>query len=229
MIGHFLLFACQLNDSKQKAGQLKYNESISAYERATTFKCKQEILEKAYKLETGALFDKISEDRRCPKRTYSLIGCTNDNVLKDFNIKLESTKHKFFVNNEKANTNECIQHCFTHSHKYAIFNHIRHLCSCYTNIPKHMMKTLVDQECGDDSKTKSKFQLYKTGFKEKNHWKIKYPTDCLNNFTDALFHKSVRIVFLLNVNGRSVRQILRLFKMIYQKNHFYFFYVDPVG
>lgn len=38
-----------------------------------------------------------------------------------------------------------------------------------------------------------------------------------------------RIVFLFTVNGRAIRQILRVLKMIYRKNHFYYFHVDEVG
>lgn len=40
--------------------------------------------------------------------------------------------------------------------------------------------------------------------------------------------KLPRIVFLFTVNGRAIRQILRVLKMIYRKNHFYYFHVDEV-
>lgn len=37
-----------------------------------------------------------------------------------------------------------------------------------------------------------------------------------------------RIVFLLTLNGRSIRQIFRLFKTIYSDIHFYYIHIDKV-
>ena len=44
-----------------------------------------------------------------------------------------------------------------------------------------------------------------------------------------LTNKLPRIVFLFTLNGRSVRQIFRLFKTIYDDIHFYYFHVDEVN
>lgn len=41
--------------------------------------------------------------------------------------------------------------------------------------------------------------------------------------------KLPRIVFLLTLNGRSVRQIFRLIKTIYDDIHFYYFHIDQVN
>lgn len=41
--------------------------------------------------------------------------------------------------------------------------------------------------------------------------------------------RSVRIVFLLSVHGRSVRQVKRLFKAIYHSDHYYYIHVDSVS
>lgn len=38
----------------------------------------------------------------------------------------------------------------------------------------------------------------------------------------------VRIVFLLTLNGRAVRQVHRLLKLLYAKDHFYYIHVDEV-
>ena len=40
--------------------------------------------------------------------------------------------------------------------------------------------------------------------------------------------KIPRIVFLFSVNGRSIRQILRLLKAVYSEQHFYYFHIDEV-
>lgn len=40
---------------------------------------------------------------------------------------------------------------------------------------------------------------------------------------------SVRIVFLLTVNGRPLRQIKRLIKNLYDPKHYYYIHVDSVS
>lgn len=40
--------------------------------------------------------------------------------------------------------------------------------------------------------------------------------------------ESVRIVFLLTLNGRALRQVHRLLKTLYNSRHFYFIHVDSV-
>lgn len=37
-----------------------------------------------------------------------------------------------------------------------------------------------------------------------------------------------KIVFLLTLNGRAVRQVKRLIKNLYHKDHFYYIHVDVV-
>ena len=39
----------------------------------------------------------------------------------------------------------------------------------------------------------------------------------------------VRVVFMLTVHGRSLRQVKRLLKSIYHSNHYYYFHVDQVN
>ena len=39
----------------------------------------------------------------------------------------------------------------------------------------------------------------------------------------------VRIVFMLTVHGRAFRQVKRLLKSIYHRNHYYYFHVDLVS
>lgn len=38
-----------------------------------------------------------------------------------------------------------------------------------------------------------------------------------------------RIVFMLTVNGRAVRQVNRLLKVLYRPYHFYYIHVDAVS
>lgn len=39
----------------------------------------------------------------------------------------------------------------------------------------------------------------------------------------------VRIAFLLTLNGRAVRQVHRLLKLLYSKEHYYYIHVDSVS
>lgn len=41
--------------------------------------------------------------------------------------------------------------------------------------------------------------------------------------------KPVKIVFLLTLNGRALRQVRRLLKILYHKNHYYYIHVDVVS
>ena len=41
--------------------------------------------------------------------------------------------------------------------------------------------------------------------------------------------KPVRIVFVLTVSGRAVRQIRRFLKAIYHVDHYYYIHIDSVG
>jgi protein xylosyltransferase len=41
--------------------------------------------------------------------------------------------------------------------------------------------------------------------------------------------ESVRIIFLLTLNGRALRQVNRLINALYRKNHYIFIHVDKVS
>lgn len=42
-------------------------------------------------------------------------------------------------------------------------------------------------------------------------------------------NSSVKIVFLLTLNGRAVRQVKRLLKILYHREHYYYIHVDVVS
>lgn len=41
--------------------------------------------------------------------------------------------------------------------------------------------------------------------------------------------KQVRIVFLLTLNGRALRQVKRLIKILYHRDHYFYIHVDAVS
>lgn len=54
--------------------------------------------------------------------------------------------------------------------------------------------------------------------------------DVLSEYEILKLKKKIpRVVFLLTLNGRSVRQIFRLVKTIYDETHFYYFHIDQVN
>ncbi|KAF7632636.1 WSC domain-containing protein [Meloidogyne graminicola] len=71
--------------------------------------------------------------------------------------------------------------------------------------------------------------IYKTGVKIKNKdfnkQSKKLPKFIPFNSTHKSINK-IRILFLLQLNGRNYRQIRRLLRMIYNSKHFYFIHVD---
>ena len=42
-------------------------------------------------------------------------------------------------------------------------------------------------------------------------------------------NKQVKIVFVLTLNGRQVRQVVRLLRTIYHPHHYYYIHVDSVS
>ena len=84
---------------------------------------------------------------------------------------------------------------------------------------------LRDIACAHESKT-----LYWTNFSRACPVPDNPATDL--NFTLRPIPPGVprvRILFMLTVHGRAVRQVLRLLKTLYHKDHFYFIHVDSVS
>jgi hypothetical protein len=71
-------------------------------------------------------------------------------------------------------------------------------------------------------------KLYDTGIKNTCHRKH-YPGRGFESIPYE-FGKGppVRVVFLMSVHGRAVRQVKRLFKAIYHTDHYYYIHVDSV-
>ncbi|KAK8750509.1 hypothetical protein OTU49_014874, partial [Cherax quadricarinatus] len=61
--------------------------------------------------------------------------------------------------------------------------------------------------------------IYQTGL-------AKYVPSALKGHSSAGNNAPVRIAFILTVNGRAIRQLKRLVKALYHKDHFFFIHVD---
>ena len=57
-------------------------------------------------------------------------------------------------------------------------------------------------------------------------WDTGYPRSITDSVASG---PPVRVVFMLTVHGRALRQVKRLLKSIYHSNHYYYFHVDQVS
>jgi hypothetical protein len=166
VILNFFYSVMHTQDSEAtKPCELKYSDSKSAYERATTLNCKQKILEASCKLQNDELFNKISEDRMCPERVVKFIGCIKNKLVKKFNKKLKNENYRYFIKSNITSQTECINHCFAYSHKFAIFNRTRQSCKCISFMGLIEMKDYFGDHCDNDKNSKHVLMLYDTGFK----------------------------------------------------------------
>lgn len=119
----------------------------------------------------------------------------------------------------------CIDICLSDNQfKYSLFNEELKECICLKKFNDNLTsKMLNKQECkkvGEDKKSET-FEIYDTGLLSIRPLKIKLDTTNRQNEI-----QTAKIVFLLTINGRSIRQIFRLIKAIYHEQHFYYFHVD---
>lgn len=184
--------------------EIKNDEALSAYNRAKTTECKEKIKKISCQLENAQLFDftKLNA-RKCPSAEANFIGYIN-------NIEFNTFSKTFFVN---SNTT-CIARCLSWSYKYAIYGN-----NCYCSLDNIIEKQIIDTQKNNS------YELYDTGLRSRSNESLNY---IQNNKPSKIDDNSVKIVFLLSVNGRSVRQIFRIFKMIYHESHFYYFHIDSV-
>lgn len=140
--------------------------------------------------------------------------------------------------------------------KKNVFQFFRTECFCGNTIPETTVK-LPDPECNYKCSGDSKhlcggyftINIFETGikreFSEIIEWIDRFDKEKKNtinlavHFSEfipqagALGVKSeqpkVRIAFLLTLNGRAVRQVHRLLKLLYSEQHYYYIHVDSVS
>lgn len=116
---------------------------------------------------------------------------------------------------------QCIDTCLSMYHnKYVLFDKNNLSCLCFQKMNNLFKNNLTD--CNLSSL--SAIHVYSTGY-------IKIPKNNNNNNNTQKIDSSkitIRIVFLFTLNGRSIRQIIRLFNTLYNESHYYYFHVDQV-
>uniref|UniRef100_A0A4Y0BMI5 protein xylosyltransferase n=1 Tax=Anopheles funestus TaxID=62324 RepID=A0A4Y0BMI5_ANOFN len=192
--------------------------AIDAITRAASDECKIKIANAACKISQGKLTPK-SIVNHCPRGgfvPYRPLGCYPARNLK-YNITLTT-----LPDNTPKN---CVDFCTQRHFRYALVQN-GDICYCEDEKPNPKEKRndlMCNKPCPKNPKlfcggTLEAF-MYETGLAKHPMLPIKLhpsPQD-----------KPVRIAFLLMFYKRNLRQIHRLIRAIYDKNHYYYIHVDP--
>uniref|UniRef100_A0A2C9MAE7 protein xylosyltransferase n=1 Tax=Biomphalaria glabrata TaxID=6526 RepID=A0A2C9MAE7_BIOGL len=194
----------------------------SAIKRAKTVQCKQEIADVFCQQQNGTLYT-INLPNYCPNKGQDAghyYGCYRDSSS---SRDLDGGMTELSDNTPQA----CIDHCYRSAQKYAGLQYGKE-CWCGSSYGKHSDK-LDEAHCftkcpGDASQTCGAYlanKVYGTGVQEVIRQDA--PLEYAPVEPDI---PRVKIVFVLTVNGRAVRQVNRLLRLIYSPSHYYYIHVD---
>nr|XP_022917570.1 xylosyltransferase oxt [Onthophagus taurus] len=199
--------------------QIKTKEAISSIHRAKTQQCKQQISNVTCLIQQGIFYPKRLPNFCDPKgHKEASLGCFKDS--KSFRIL-----SGYFIGNVSKNSPEyCKYLCLQSGFPYAGVEYGVE-CFCGAEEPPSSAK-LPDSSCnmkcpGDNHSICGgiyKISIYETG--------IKKFIPQIANVSNSMTNMSVKIVFLLTLNGRALRQVKRLLKTLYHRNHYYYIHVD---
>ncbi|PIC25002.1 hypothetical protein B9Z55_018100 [Caenorhabditis nigoni] len=209
------LATCEITDELAK----------SAISRATTSNCKSKLQLEACQLKNGTFSESFPQST-CSNHQDALIdhriGCFLDKkdarVLKEFEYK--------FPNSNSKST--CRKNCYKAGFLYYGLE-FGSECFCGNDVAN---ATEIDSgECrnykcpGADDEFCGGFnavEIFRTGLKNKIVMlKPKYLQPAEN-----VSKPPIKILFLLQLNGRNERQVKRFLKSIYLPNHYYYIHVD---
>lgn len=200
--------------------EINTKEAVSAIHRAKTQRCKQIISN----ITCLSLANKLYPTKltgSCPSNGFvegKDMGCYRD----EKNFRLLSG---YFGVNKKNNSPQfCIKLCLQSGYSYAGVQYSEE-CFCGNDEPPSTSK-IPDSSCnmkcpGDNHATCGGYftiNIFQTGIK-------KFVPQVAKTEVDENA-KRVKIVFLLTLNGRAVRQVRRLIKNLYHIDHFYYIHVD---
>ncbi|CAH0548155.1 unnamed protein product [Brassicogethes aeneus] len=206
--------ACHINNK----------EAISAIHRAKSQKCKQILANITCLSNAGKMYPKELSSS-CPTGNFSLgrqLGCYKDE--KNFRLL-----NGYYGAYKKDNSPEyCINLCLQSGFQYAGVQY-GYECFCGHNEPPSTSK-LPDSSCNMKCPVENTpdtcggyytINVYETGIK-------KFISQVAK--TELAYEESqkrpARIVFLLTLNGRALRQVKRLIRILYNANHYYYIHVD---
>lgn len=201
------------------ACEIKSREAISAIHRAKTQLCKQQILNKTCLIQESNFYpEKLTNV--CPhnEKSYgTYLGCFVD----EKKMRLLSGFYGNYVSTNSPNS--CLDICVQAGFPYAGVQYGSE-CFCGDTDPPDNAK-LSDDACdmkcpANPSETCGGYftmNIFETGL-------TKFQPQIPDTSNDK--EESVRIIFLLTLNGRAVRQVNRLINALYKRNHYFYIHVD---
>ncbi|XP_030765815.1 xylosyltransferase oxt [Sitophilus oryzae] len=194
-------------------------QAISALTRAKTQRCKQVIANISCQSLENQLYP-LELRSSCPVGNFvkgKELGCFKDDK------KFRLLNGYFGVSKSENSPKYCINICLQSGFPYAGVQYGNE-CFCGSDEPLPSSKipdSSCNMKCPADSHSTCggyyTINIYQTGIK-------KFVAQVANETVTNV--KSSRIVFLLTLNGRALRQVMRLIKILYQKQHFYYIHVD---
>ncbi|KAK7082661.1 Xylosyltransferase 2 [Halocaridina rubra] len=198
---------------------LRSKESISAIKRATTSHCKSLIANISCQIQGGSFYPRRLQSY-CPsngKVRGKLIGCFVDSREKRI-LRGHATQLK------RNTPIICGDICYQRGYVYAGVQFGKE-CFCGNeelSLKLKVSETLCGMPCTGDASVMCgdylHMNIYETGL-------AKFVPRALSK-PSSEGEDTVRIAFILTVNGRAIRQLKRLFKALYHKNHYFFIHVD---
>ena len=191
--------------------------ALSAIKRATTQKCKEELSDIACRLKNNQLVPERLPNY-CPRKNSiagSSLGCFHDNnqsrLLSSYGVKLQG-----------LTVQKCIDLCAQSSF---MFSGLHNGKECYCGNKKPSLEHLLtrtycnvacdgqsSQTCGGVDAT----EVFDSGVPTRDFAKLK----------DPVANGTTKIAFILTLNGRALRQVTRLLRIIYRPHHVYLIHVD---
>jgi hypothetical protein len=212
------------------------SDAWSAYNRAKTKECRSEIETVACLIKQqeelflkydflSSDFYKMSLKTGCPliSEENHVYSCLTKDELDKYTTLLKNNSdddilaRKSFSNVKTAH--QCMDMCLSYFN-YAAFNLKSKICECLKKFEQNQTENSCNSKDGDF------YLLYET---KQLVYKTKPKRYDKPNETQSIDNNHVRIAFFLTVNGRSVRQLFRLIKSIYDERHFYYFHIDQVS
>jgi len=198
-------------------------EAVSAFKRATTKGCKQEIVDLVCSLEKGTVYP-TTLPRFCPSqvdrtRLGKHLGCFQDSFTKRL---LQGHLVKLKTQNSPS---VCTEVCSKSGFSYAGVQYGVE-CFCGNSRPEPS-SALENSKCsmacpGSKEKTCGGYlavDVYDTGLQA-----LVPPK--LGSVSPQSPHQPVKLVYLLTVSGRASRQVYRLVRQVYSPDHYVLVHVD---
>ena len=166
------------------------------------------------------------------------MGCSSENdifdYVRNFNESLLNTEEdhkknrnisfsKLHLNIESKQA--CVDTCLNF-YKFMAFNSRSSKCLCFKRLMRDFKESFLHQKTCE---LEYEFEIYDTGSIGIQKFNFNYKSQDYRSVLEKFKSKKEklpRIVFFLTLNGRSIRQVFRLIKTIYDDLHFYYIHVD---